>query len=101
MYRKLVSILKVKCILLMKKGTFLYVGSMQDLVNEAKDHIWICKVADETQARKLEKKYHISAKQYVNEGLQMKLISEQKPDIDCISVSAILEDAYIYITNKQ
>lgn len=85
----------------MKKETFLYVGSMQDLVNEAKNYIWICKVADETQARKLEKKYHVSAKQYVNEGLQMKLLSEQKPDIDCIPVSATLEDAYIYITNKQ
>jgi len=85
----------------MKKGTFLYAGSMQDLVNEAKGHIWICKVADEIQARELEKKYHVSAKQYVDGGLQMKLLSEQKPDIDCIPVSATLEDAYIYITNKQ
>lgn len=85
----------------MKKGTFLYAGSMQDLVNEAKGHIWICKAADEIQARELEKKYHVSAKQYVNEGLQMKLLSEQKPDIDCIPVPATLEDAYIYITNKQ
>lgn len=85
----------------MKKGAFLYAGSMQDLVNEAKGHIWICKVADEIQARELEKKYHVSAKQYVDGGLQMKLLSEQKPDIDCIPVSATLEDAYIYITNKQ
>lgn len=85
----------------MKKGTFLYAGSMQDLVNEAKGHIWICKVADEIQARELEKKYHVSAKQYVDGGLQMKLLSEQKPDIDCVPVSATLEDAYIYVTNKQ
>lgn len=85
----------------MKKGTFLYAGSMQDLVNEAKGHIWGCKVADEIQARELEKKYHVSAKQYVDGGLQMKLLSEQKPDIDCVPVSATLEDAYIYITNKQ
>lgn len=85
----------------MKKGTFLYAGSMQDLVNEAKGHIWVCKVADEIQARELEKKYHVSAKQYVDGGLQMKLLSEQKPDIDCVLVSATLEDAYIYITNKQ
>lgn len=86
---------------IMKKGTFLYAGSVQDLVNEAKGHIWICKVADEIQARELEKKYHVSAKQYVDGGLQMKLLSEQKPDIDCIPVSATLEDAYIYVTNKQ
>lgn len=59
----------------MKKGAFLYAGSMQELINEAKGHIWICRATDEKQAREI--------------------------DIDCTPVSATLEDAYIYITNKQ
>lgn len=49
----------------MKKGQFLYSGSMQELLNIAKGHVWICKVKDEFQARELEKMYHVSAKQYV------------------------------------
>ena len=85
----------------MKKGAFLYAGSMQELINEAKGHIWICRATDEKQAREIEKKYHVSSKQYVDGELQIKLINKRKPDIDCTPVSATLEDAYIYITNKQ
>lgn len=85
----------------MKKGTFLYTGAMQDLVNKAKGHIWICKVLDEIQARELEKNYHVTSKQYVDGGLQLKLLSEKKPDIDCVAVSPTLEDAYIYVTNMR
>lgn len=85
----------------MKKGAFLYAGSMQELINEAKGHIWICRATDEKQAREIEKKYHVSSKQYVDGELQIKLINKGKPDIDCTPASAMLEDAYIYITNKQ
>lgn len=85
----------------MKKGAFLYAGSMQELINEAKGHIWICRATDEKQAREIEKKYHVSSKQYVDGELRIKLINKGKPDIDCTPVSATLEDAYIYVTNKQ
>lgn len=85
----------------MKKGAFLYTGSMQKLIDEAKGHVWICKVTDEIQARELERKYHVSSKQFVEGGLQIRLLSGTKPDIDCIPVSATLEDAYIFIANRE
>ncbi len=85
----------------MKKGSFLYVGSMQKLIDEAKGHVWICRVTDEVQARELERKYHVSSKQFVKGGLQIRLLSETKPDIDCVPVSATLEDAYIFIANRE
>ena len=85
----------------MKKGSFLYVGPMQKLIDEAKGHVWVCRVTDEVQARELERKYHVSSKQFVDGGLQIRLLSETKPDIDCISVSATLEDAYIFIANRE
>lgn len=84
----------------MKRGEFLYSGSMKGLVDEAKGHIWICKAEDDMQARELEKRYHVSSKQYVDGGLQMRILSEEKPDIDCAPTAATLEDAYIYITNR-
>lgn len=84
----------------MKKGHFLYSGSMQELLNIAKGHVWICKVKDEFQARELEKMYHVSAKQYVDGGLQMKILCETQPDVPCIPCEITLEDAYIYISNN-
>lgn len=85
----------------MKKGKFLYAGNMKELLAQAKGHVWICKVKDETAARALEKKYHVSSKQYTGDEVQMKLISEAPPQIECRSCEATLEDAYIYITNKK
>lgn len=85
----------------MKKGEFLYSGNMKELLELAKGHIWVCKVADERMARELEKNYHISSKQYVGDELQMKLISETQPRIQCSPCEPTLEDAYIYITNRE
>lgn len=85
----------------MKKGKFLYTGNMKELLEQAKGHIWICRAKDETMAREVEKTYHISSKQYVGDELQMKLISEAQPKIECSSCEATLEDAYIYIVNKE
>ena len=85
----------------MKKGRFLYAGSMKELVRAAKGHVWICRLRDEVQAREIEKKYHISSKQLSEDGVQIRLISEKMPNIECVSVEPTLEDAYIYISGQQ
>lgn len=83
-------------IAIMKKGAMIYSGAVRDLVSEVRGHVWICTVKNEAQARELETKYHVSAKQYVEGGLQMKLLSEEKPEVECTLAEATLEDAYIY-----
>ena len=85
----------------MKKGKFLYSGTLKELLTQAQGHIWTCKAKDEQTARELEKQYPISSKQYVGDELQIKLISETPPPIESSSCTATLEDAYIYITNKE
>ncbi len=45
-------------------------------------------------------KYRITSKQYVEGGLQLRVISEIQPELECMSVPATLEDAYIYVTNQ-
>lgn len=85
----------------MNKGTFLYAGSVRNLAEEAQGKIWICKVPDEVKAREVECKYHITSKQYVEDVLQLRIISERQPELECKSVPATLEDAYIYVTNRR
>lgn len=85
---------------IMKKGNMLYTGDVGKLLNEAKGHVWICQAKDDVEARKLEQQYRISSKQYVEGGVQMKIISEHKPEVDCRQVDATLENGYIYLTNK-
>ncbi len=70
-------------------------------LEQARGHIWTCKIKEEGMARELEKKYHVSLKQYVGDELRMKFISEAPPGMECSSCEATLEDAYIYIANKE
>lgn len=85
---------------IMKKGQFLYQGKMQELLCQAENHVWICMVEDEAKARELEKKYHVSSKQFIDGALQLKILNEKQPMEGSISAKPTLEDAYIYITNQ-
>lgn len=84
----------------MKKGHFLYAGSMQRLLDHADGCVWECVVTDPAAARELEQKYRVSSKQYVEGGIQMRILSRLKPGISCRPTHATLEDAYIYLTNE-
>ena len=84
----------------MKRGHFLYVGSVSGLLEYAKGIVWDFITTDSVQARELEKKCLISAKQYTENGIQMRILSKEKPDVDCKPENATLEDTYIYLTNQ-
>ncbi len=84
----------------MKKGKFLFAGTMKELSEQARGHVWSCRAADEAAARQLEKNYHVSLKQYAGDELQMKLISKTPPRVECRPCEPTPEDAYIYVTNR-
>ena len=84
----------------MKKGKFLFAGTMKELSEQARGHVWSCRAADEAAARQLEKNYHVSLKQYAGDELQMKLISKTPPLVECRPCEPTPEDAYIYVTNR-
>lgn len=86
---------------IMKKGSFLYSGSVSGLLENAKGCVWNCMVQNAEEARLLEANYSISSKQYVENGIHMKVLSKGKPNENCVLDNDItLEDAYIYLTNS-
>ena len=85
---------------IMQKGHFLYAGSVLELLEHAKGNVWTFVTTDSVQAQEVEKKYLLSAKQYTENGIQMRILSKEKPEVDCKPDHATLEDAYIYLTNR-
>lgn len=81
----------------MKKGKFLYAGSVKELIDNAKGCVWECVVDNPIKARELEKKYHVSSKQNIEGGIQLRILSREKPNIECRPADATLEDAYMYL----
>lgn len=85
---------------IMKKGKFLYQGKMSELLKQSENHVWLCSVEDEIKARELEKRFHVSSKQFTDRGLQLKILNDKQPIEESISVKPTLEDTYIYITDR-
>ena len=85
----------------MKKGRFLYSGDMQGLLEQVRGCVWICRAADEAQARELEREYLTAGKQLGDRGVQLRILAREKPLADCRPAEATLEDAYLYLTNRK
>ena len=85
----------------MKKGRFLYAGDMQGILEQVRGCVWICRAADEAQARELEREYLTAGKQLGDRGVQLRILAREKPLADCRPAEATLEDAYLYLTNRK
>jgi len=83
---------------IMKKGVFLYSGTVTELMRKTEGHVWAGVVKNEQEAKELEKKYYVSSKLYVEEGLKLRIISKGKPEIPCKLAEATLEDAYMMVS---
>ncbi|MCM1160697.1 MAG: ATP-binding cassette domain-containing protein [Roseburia sp.] len=82
---------------IMKKGKMVYEGELRKLIEKAKGHVWLCDGLCEEEAEGLMKEYRVSSRIYTEKGLQLKIISEKKPEVSCVLAEAGLEDAYIYM----
>lgn len=83
----------------MQHGRFPYQGTARQLLQLSEGHVWTCTVQNDAEARQLSQQYQISGKQYVPNGIGLKLISETRPTIPCQPQPPCLEDAYLYITH--
>ena len=50
---------------------------------------------DSMQVKELEKRYLFSSKQFTQNGILMRILRKEKPDVECKTDAVTLEDAYI------
>ena len=82
---------------MMQKGNLIFNGEISELLNNAENHVWNCLITNEKEILELSRYATISSKQYVDGKIMTKIISEEKPRIDCIRAEVTLEDAYLYM----
>ena len=88
----------------MRKGRFLYEGSVIRLLNQARGHVWLCETDSEETARELEQRFRVASRQYTERGMSMKFVGDEPPEsgkIRCRPVEITLEDAYLYLMNRE
>ena len=82
---------------IMQKGNLIFNGEISELLNNAENHVWNCLITNDKEILELSRYATISSKQYVDGKIMTKIISEEKPRIDCIIAEVTLEDAYLYM----
>ena len=82
---------------IMQKGNLIFNAEISELLNNAENDVWNCLITNEKEILELCRYATISSKQYLDGKLMTKIISEEKPRIDCIRAEVTLEDAYLYM----
>ena len=82
-------------ILLMKEGKMVHHGSAEEIITAMPVAVWKCYV-EKTEVPALMKKYKISNMKAEGQGVELRIISRDKPCVDAKCVEASLEDVFLY-----
>ena len=82
-------------IFLMKEGQILKEGTPEEITAQMNGLVWECEV-DEKRVAELEYRYTIVNMKKKNGAIELRIVSDTKPDEAAISVDATLEDMYLY-----
>ena len=82
-------------ILLMKDGTIVNEGTLDEIINSMPEKVWNCLVPQDV-AHALSKKYKVSNMKMIQHKVELRLISEEKPCETAMYVEPVLEDVFLY-----
>lgn len=80
---------------LMKGGELVHQGTADRLINSMPEKVWKCFV-EKSKVQNLMKKYKISNIKSDSKGVELRIISKEKPFLDAVLVEATLEDVFLY-----
>ena len=83
-------------IVLIDKGRLLRRAAPEDLLKELENRVWEWSVSSDELVM-LKQKYIVSGTIRRSEGVQVRVVSENRPEASAQNVSPNLEDAYLYI----
>lgn len=86
-------------ILIMKKGELIIKGTESQIIEKVRGHVWKCTVSEQEMQR-MNEEYIISNLKNSGEEIELRIVSEKKPIDRATSITATLEDAYLYLTQK-
>ena len=82
-------------VFLMKKGTFILNGSIEEIVSYAKGKVWELTVP-EHDLKKWELRYTVANLHHSDRGfVTLRIVSDERPSLDAIPCMATLEDLYL------
>lgn len=87
-------------ILLMKGGRLLQQGSVENVVSQVQGWVWEV-AADREEAEELNRRYAVSSLKNRGDKTTLRIVSEECPALEAVSVPPALEDVYLYYFREE
>ncbi len=82
---------------ILNKGNVIYDGDKISLLRKAMNHVFTCRLNGEEELEQIQRNYPVSSKNYSGDGIEVRIIAQDKPNILCQAVEPTLEDAYLSV----
>lgn len=82
-------------VIIMQNGSILKIGTTEKLLQEVEGKVWIS-VVSHSQLNSLKKQFAIGNIIQRSNGIEVRMIRDQKPAFPCEAVKPILEDVFSY-----
>lgn len=82
-------------ILLMKDGEIVHRGTAEELIGSVKEHVWKCPV-EKKEVKHFMKQYKISNVKSDSHGVELRILSKEKPVFNASLEAVNLEDVFLY-----
>lgn len=86
-------------ILIMKKGSFILTGSVEEVTSKIKDKVWKC-VVNENEIDYMSDRYCLANIQHSGDVANLRIVSDIKPHDNACNLKPTLEDLYLYCINE-
>lgn len=80
---------------LMKDGKLVRKGTSEEIINSMPEKVWICFV-EHSMVSAIMRKYKVSNMKSQSHGVELRVISSEKPFSDAVCVEPSLEDVFLY-----
>ena len=87
-------------ILMIKKGTLLMTGAVDELIAIANGNVWSC-IVPQNEVEQYESQYCVGNLHHNGKNVELRIIAENKPVSGAKPVEATLEDLYLYYFQDQ
>ena len=82
-------------ILIMKQGKLAHRDKIDKICGVIKDSVWLCTVS-KSEAEKLKERQIISNLRHVGEGVELRIVADEKPCENAVQTAPNLDDLYLY-----
>lgn len=87
-------------IMIMKHGEIAAEGTAQELTRAVRKIAWKC-VAGEEEAERLGGRFTVSNIRHLENGVELRIVSDRRPAPDAEALEPTLEDIYLYLTGEK